>query len=270
MNWINNFKFMGVPVSSFTKLQLLKELIFTVKHKKSLVIYGHSLGVFHAVLLYPEVLDYFNKIDIFVSDGHKFHSFGKKLGFPFKYFISIPETTHLLLDIANKYKLKLLLLGATKESNELANRKIKECYREIIVLEGIDGYFTENEEDKIVEEINIQKPDIIFIGMNTPKKQEFIYKHRNKILNSVIILNGGMIDVLAGKIKQTPNYLKKMGFAMFNRLIQEPKLRYKRVLVGFSLEFFYFIPSILFNIGLRRKYDFNIKDTFLYRMRHIK
>jgi N-acetylglucosaminyldiphosphoundecaprenol N-acetyl-beta-D-mannosaminyltransferase len=117
----------------------------------------------------------------------------------------------------------LMILGATEEVNRAATSKIKNDYKVKTVHPGRNGYFTPVEEDKIVKQINRFAPDILLVGISTPKKELFAHKHRHHLNVRIIHLCGGMVDVIAGKTKITLKWIKKLGFAWLYRIMQEPR-----------------------------------------------
>jgi N-acetylglucosaminyldiphosphoundecaprenol N-acetyl-beta-D-mannosaminyltransferase len=261
------FNFFGVPVSSFKLDELINFILINSKKRTCKVIYGHSLGIFPRIFLQPETVKYIMDFDAYVSDGHKFHLFGRSLGFPFKHMISLPETTYLALNIANEKKLTVFLLGATLQSNSKAARNIIKQYPNIVYCQGADGYYSINEEPKIVELINNHSPDILFLGMPSPKKEEFIYRNRRNLNVGITIINGGMIDVLSGNHKQSPLLVKKLGLNLIYRFLQSPKNKYKQFFTYYFLILFYFVPIMLFRVKILRKKEFRLNDFQLLKRR---
>lgn len=260
MNDIFNFEFCGLPVSSFTREQLITYIKDSIFFKKNVVAYGHSLGIFPLMYSEPDTAKYIKNYQLYVSDGDKFHRLGKYLGLPFKYRISLPELTYLSLEIANSLGASVFLLGATEDINKLACKKIIENYKNIKRCEGLNGYFSEDQESAIIEKINNFQPDVLFLGMSSPKKEIFINRNLNKLKTGISILNGGMIDVLAEKVMLTPPIIKKFGLALFFRFIQNPKSKITQFLTFHPLIIFYFVPIIIYNYKIKKNFDFSFND----------
>ena len=87
--------------------------------------------------------------------------------------------------------------------------------------------FGHEDEMKIIKEINSTKPDIIFVGLGFPKQEIWIDSNKDKIRGKVIIGNGGVMDILSGNLKPTPEFIRRIGFEWLHRLIREPS-RIKR------------------------------------------
>ena len=220
---LESIDFYGFKISVFTKDEIIKSIEDVVNSIQSKIYYGYSLAVLIYLKKYPYYLETTSKYDVMVTDGRLFFLLAKFFGFKLKQDLSIAQLTLLTLEIANKNKYRIMLWGGSEESNKLACNKIKQKYSNINFCEGINGYFSENEKGDVFQYIKIFKPNLLLIGMPTPKKQLLASEIKPLLQGCVIIPCGGMIDVLAGKEKLTPNWLKKIGLASIYRHIQHPK-----------------------------------------------
>jgi len=160
--------------------------------------------------------------------------------------ISGSELIYDFCELAKRQKRKVFLLGGTKESNELAVKKIKETYG--IDVEGFSPEimpypFETNHNNEILSRISFFKPDIIFVGFGA-MKQEFWIDDNRTFLESLgvgwAIGCGGTFEFVSGRIRRAPHTLQILGLESIWRLIQEPKLfRLKRVI--YSLPVFKFL-----------------------------
>lgn len=151
-----------------------------------------------------------------------------------------------LLKFAHREHLKLYFLGGKPGQAQKAAEKVKAQYPNIEETAYHHGYFDgipkdnpgAKEELKIVESINKFQPDIIFVGLGSPKQELFIDRYKEQIEGKIIIGNGGVIDILSGSTKRAPDIFIKLGLEWFYRLIKEPK-RIKRQMA---------IPKFLFTV----------------------
>jgi len=78
---------------------------------------------------------------------------------------------------------------------------------------------------QIIEDINYIntfRPDIIWVGLSSPKQDYLMYEYYNKLERGVMVGVGGVFDYLAGKTKISPEWIKKIGFRWLYRFLQEP------------------------------------------------
>jgi N-acetylglucosaminyldiphosphoundecaprenol N-acetyl-beta-D-mannosaminyltransferase len=84
------------------------------------------------------------------------------------------------------------------------------------------GYFGPDADEAIVEEINRLAPDFVWVGLGTPKQQEWALRNRARLTRGVVLLVGFAFDVLAGTKPDAPAWMQRHGLTWFFRLLSEP------------------------------------------------
>jgi N-acetylglucosaminyldiphosphoundecaprenol N-acetyl-beta-D-mannosaminyltransferase len=137
--------------------------------------------------------------------------------------------------------LKIYLLGAMPRIAEKAALNISKKYPNVEVVGMHHGFFSPFEIDEILQDIEENSPDLLLVGLGSPKQEEWIFHEKPKA--KIAIGCGGTIDVFAGKIKRAPSIFRKLNLEWLYRAIKEPA-RFKRLLI---------IPHFLFlNLFTRR------------------
>lgn len=95
-----------------------------------------------------------------------------------------------------------------------------------------NGYFSESEWENVVLEIKESQPQLIFVGISSPKKEYVIDYLMNQGINAVFMGVGGSFDVLAEEIKRAPLWVQHCHLEWFFRMIQEPRRLFKRYIFG--------------------------------------
>ncbi len=132
------------------------------------------------------------------------------------------EFMERMLKFCNNTKGSIFILGGKPGVPEKACEKIKDKYPNIEIKGCQDGYFTAEEELKVVDKINEVKPDILFVALGCPKQEKWIHEHR-KILNTKVAMGvGGSVDVWAGHSKRAPKLFIKLNLEWLYRLLREP------------------------------------------------
>lgn len=249
---------MGLKVSVFTLDSIKSAIVNYIKEKKQKVFFGYSLVLLPRFRTCPDIFRYSDTFDVFLADGKGMFWLFRLAGVPLKSDISLPDLANIVLRLADENGFKVLLLGADDETNSTATSNIRKDYPGAFIVDGINGYFKKEEEDSIVERINKSAPDIILIGISSPKKEEFVHDHRDRINSSILIPCGGVIDVLAGKTKREPVIIKKTGMTWLYRFMQEPGRLFRPVLLNGLSVFFSLLPVVLFNLFIKRNKKFSI------------
>lgn len=91
---------------------------------------------------------------------------------------------------------------------------------------------TTSEEDQAeIQMINDVEPDILFVGLPTPKQDRWMADHVDKVNVNVMFGVGAAFDFIAGTKEQAPRWISDNGFEWAYRFAQEPTRLWRRVLV---------------------------------------
>jgi len=103
----------------------------------------------------------------------------------------------------------------------------------------------DKEEIDLQEQIEKLSPDIIWVGLSTPKQEKWMSDHLEKLNTRVMIGIGAAFDFHAGLIKQAPRWMQHLGLEWFFRLCIEPKRLWKRYLKNNPLFLWEFVLQFL-------------------------
>ncbi|MBV9760544.1 MAG: WecB/TagA/CpsF family glycosyltransferase [Acidobacteriaceae bacterium] len=90
---------------------------------------------------------------------------------------------------------------------------------------------TADEDAEVVKMIEEAAPDILWIGLSTPKQERWMYEHRERLTVPVIVGVGAAFDFHTGQLKQAPSWMRENGLEWLYRLIAEPRRLWRRYLV---------------------------------------
>ena len=128
-----------------------------------------------------------------------------------------------------KEDISLFLLGAKPGVAEEAAANIINKYKGVNIVGCHHGYFQEDEESKIIDQINASGAQILLVALGAPKQEKWIHKNKDKIKARICMGVGGSLDILAGRSTRAPEFYQKHGLEWLYRLYKEP-WRYKRML----------------------------------------
>jgi N-acetylglucosaminyldiphosphoundecaprenol N-acetyl-beta-D-mannosaminyltransferase len=94
------------------------------------------------------------------------------------------------------------------------------------------GALTDVQRQDIVRRINDTKPDIVWVGLGTPKQEHWMADHVEQLSASVLIGVGAAFDFHAGLKPQAPHWMQKSGLEWLFRLGNEPRRLWRRYLVN--------------------------------------
>jgi exopolysaccharide biosynthesis WecB/TagA/CpsF family protein len=91
---------------------------------------------------------------------------------------------------------------------------------------------TDEEDEEVVRVINEARPDIVWVGLSTPKQERWMAAHRNRLRASVLLGVGAAFDFHAGLKPQAPRWMQRMGLEWLFRLAVEPRRLWRRYLTN--------------------------------------
>ena len=133
------------------------------------------------------------------------------------------------------------LLGGSAE----CVARLKQRFSGAQIVGARDGYFSAAEEPAIIDEINHLSPDFIWIGLGTPKQQDWIYRHKAAVRRGVLFAVGFAFDVNAGMKKDAPSWMQRRGLTWLFRAATEPRRLARRYVRYNSLFLFYLLKESL-------------------------
>ncbi len=113
---------------------------------------------------------------------------------------------------------------------------------------------TSQEDEEIVQMVNQTDPDIVWVGLSTPKQEYWMAAHIDKLSAPALIGVGAAFDFHAGVKKQAPRWMQRSGLEWLFRMITEPKRLAPRYLKSNPL----FVKSILAQYLGLRKYTLDV------------
>jgi N-acetylglucosaminyldiphosphoundecaprenol N-acetyl-beta-D-mannosaminyltransferase len=142
----------------------------------------------------------------------------------------------LMLDVCawgEKNPCRHFFFGGAEGVAELLAGKLKARFPKL----EIAGTFTPpfrplnaEEEKQFAETIRAARPDILWVGLSTPKQEKFMAEFLPKLDVTLMIGVGAAFDFHSGRVKQAPRWMQRSGLEWFYRLCQEPRRLTKRYL----------------------------------------
>ena len=100
-------------------------------------------------------------------------------------------------------------------------------------------------------EIGSLQPDIILVGLGTPKQDYWIDTHLERLRGSVIVASGATFDFFGGSVKMAPPWIRASGFEWFYRLLGKD---FRRLLNRYTYYHFLFLSRFLLQLVWLREY----------------
>ena len=110
---------------------------------------------------------------------------------------------------------------------------------------------TDVEQNDLVNMIAVAKPDIVWVGLSTPKQERFMASYLSRLDTFLMVGVGAAFDIHTGRINDAPAWMKSAGLQWLHRLAQEPRRLWKRYLINNPL----FVVYMILQLAGRRGYN---------------
>jgi N-acetylglucosaminyldiphosphoundecaprenol N-acetyl-beta-D-mannosaminyltransferase len=221
---------LGVHIHAATMTQVLDVIDAAIRERKHLMV-----GVVNAAKIInmrknPELSADVNGSDLVLADGISVVLASRVLGCSLPERVAGIDLMHGMLERGSRAGYRVYCLGATEETSAEVERRFTKMYPGVRIVGRRNGYFSEDEEQAIAEDIGSRDVDILLVAMTSPKKERFMARWRDTINARVVHGVGGSFDVVAGYVHRAPQSWQKLGLEWLYRVKQEPRRLWKRYL----------------------------------------
>jgi len=241
----NRFIFLGLKFSNHTMDKAIENLEYFIQTGSPHIVFTPTAELIVKAQENSEIRDIYNKAHLLTLDSFVVYYSARLCGKKVKEPVSAVRLMFNFLKIAQQKKYRLYLLGAKKDVVQKVVEVLNKQYPGINIVGWQDGYFDLEKDKEIVSDIIDKKPDVLFVAISSPLKEKFISKNVDKMRVPVSMGVGGSFDIIAGKCHLAPEWVSRLGFEWFYRLIQEPSRLWKRYLVT-NTKFLYLVIKEFF------------------------
>jgi N-acetylglucosaminyldiphosphoundecaprenol N-acetyl-beta-D-mannosaminyltransferase len=212
--------------------------------------YGVARGV-HLCNSYTLALAYrddaycrvLNTGDLNLADGHYVAMVGRWRGqADLTERVYGPTLMLSTMDRGREVGLRHFLYGTTKATLARLVTTLCELYPGLDIV-GVQAppfrRLSADEEDELAARIEAAKPDIVWVGVGTPRQDDFVVEQTAR-LRCTLVPVGAAFDFNSGTKRAAPRWVQRMGFEWLFRFAQEPRRLWRRYLIG--------IPVFMFGV----------------------
>jgi N-acetylglucosaminyldiphosphoundecaprenol N-acetyl-beta-D-mannosaminyltransferase len=184
----------------------------------------------------PELRRIINSCPLVNVDGMPLVWAARLLGKRIQHRVTGVDLFLRLMDEAASRGWRVFLLGAEEDVVSRVRRDYQARHPQIRIIGHRNGYWLPSEERAVVQQIQDSKPELLFVAMSSPRKEEFLDKYQPHLQIPFAMGVGGSFDIAAGRTKRAPVWMQDCGLEWFYRFLQEPRRLFRR----------YFIDGMLF------------------------
>lgn len=232
---IETRRLLGVQVHAASMNQVIAACRTAMSERRPL-----SIGVVNAAKVVrmrrdPALRDAVLASDVVLADGMGVVWASRVLGCPLPERVAGIDLFVRLLSLAEAEGLSVFFLGARQDVLDRTLDGVRARHPALRIAGSRNGYFRSDEEEAVAAAIAAAHPDLLFVGISSPRKELFLSRF-GAILGATVSHGvGGSFDVLAGDLRRAPPRWQRAGVEWLYRLLQEPRRLWQRYLVTNTL-----------------------------------
>jgi N-acetylglucosaminyldiphosphoundecaprenol N-acetyl-beta-D-mannosaminyltransferase len=176
-----------------------------------------------------------NSGDLNLPDGVATVLAGRLLGTPVQGRVAGADLLAAVCDWGVNRSVRHFFYGGTSASLEAMLAGFRSAYPGIKIAGAFAPPFrplNAKETDDICRMINNTAAQVVWVGLGTPKQDEWMEAFRHRVDASVLVGVGAAFDFLAGTRQRAPRWMQRSGLEWLHRLGSEPLRLWHRYLIG--------------------------------------
>jgi len=200
----------------------------------------------------PEFKEILNTAGMTVPDGMPLVWLARWKGHPLKRRVYGPDLMLSFCAATSRDGVRHFFYGGTPAVIENLAAELSSRFPGMKIAGAYSPPFrplTAAEDREAIAQIEAAAPDILWVGLSTPKQERWMREHSALLNVPVMVGVGAAFDIHSKEKKQAPSWMREHGLEWLFRLLQEPKRLWRRYVV-YGSEFLLWITLDL--LGLRR------------------
>ena len=243
---------LGVEIDRMDMLQTIEKIKKAIEERNKLFVVVPNVFVVTECKRDKEYMHIINSADVVFADGMPLVWVSYLLG---KYTggrVSGADFFSIFNKISEEKGYSCFYLGGGPGGSERVAEALKARHPNL----KINGYFSPplgeipvQLSDKIVGVINGSNPDILWVGLGSPRQEKWIYHNLHRMNVNIAIGVGAAFDYVAGKKRRAPIWMQKIGMEwLYRMLFENPSLFWKKRYYTYLWDFFLPVAAQIFRI----------------------
>lgn len=181
----------------------------------------------------PELRDIHNGSGLTTPDGMPMVWCGKYAGVADMERVYGPDLMLEVCRLAAERGWRMYFYGAAPGVPEELARRLGERSPGLKVAGTYSPPYRElsvDEKAEISAMIDEAAPDIVWVGLSTPKQERWMHEFRPLLKAPVLVGVGAAFDIHAGRLPQAPRWMQRSGLEWLYRMLREPRRLWRRYL----------------------------------------
>lgn len=183
---------------------------------------------------HPDLRKVLNHAGLVTLDGMPLVLLSRLKGYHHVDRVYGPDLMLRLSEYSVEYGIKHYYYGGGEGVPEQLADTLQARYPGLNVVGTVSPPFrelTDEEQVALIADINAADPDIVWVGLGSPKQDFWMARYREQINAPVLIGVGAAFDFHTGRILQAPHWIQQAALEWLFRLVMEPRRLWRRYVI---------------------------------------
>lgn len=226
------FSLFDIQIDNDSMQGAIEKVVQPFKSKQPKTVCFVNVNTLNLALEHSDLTDAVNDADYVFADGSGVRIAARRQGIRIRENVNGTDMLPLLCRRASMENQSLYLLGSEPGIALKASVRLQRQFPDLRIAGAMHGYFDRHRSKDVIEKINASGADILLVALGSPIQEMWLKNHRMDLNVKTAIAVGGLLDFYSGRIPRAPLWLRKLGFEWVWRLMQEPRKKFHRYVVG--------------------------------------
>lgn len=174
---------LGVPIDCITKQEAgtITEQLIKESNKSCKMIFAPNVEFIMMAQKDKEFFDILKRSSLSTPDSIGVMIGAKMQKKQFKERIPGQSYFRQMISLSNEKGYSIYLLGGKPGIAEETKKNLIKLFPNVNIVGTHHGYFDNNEEKEVIEEINALQPNILFVALGAPYQEKWIANHQEEL-----------------------------------------------------------------------------------------
>jgi len=171
-----------------------------------------------------------------------------------------PDLMLVVLELSERKGYRHFFYGGANGAAKALEERMRKRFPKLQIAGTYEPPFrplNAEEEADLERRVREARPDMMWIGLSTPKQEKFMAEHLGRLEVTLMAGVGAAFDFHAGRLRQAPRWMQRSGLEWLFRLGCEPRRLWKRYFKNNPL----FVLRILCQCAGLKKYPLNDRGS---------
>jgi N-acetylglucosaminyldiphosphoundecaprenol N-acetyl-beta-D-mannosaminyltransferase len=227
----NSVNVLGVAVSPINMGLALEQITRALADKQKGYICVTGVHGVSEAQSDPEFRQILNRAFLCTPDGMPLVWVGRWQGQKQMDRVYGPDLMLAVMALSEKTGWRHFFYGGADGTAQVLRGKLLERFPKLQIVGVNEPPFrplNRGEEQMLKEEVHAARPDIMWVGLSTPKQERFMAQYLEQLDVTLMFGVGAAFDIHAGRLRQAPKWMQRSGLEWCFRLGCEPRRLWKR------------------------------------------